>query len=209
MNDTSLMGVATFANTHLTRWHWDGEPSRTRDIALAAVKALSAWVQVDRYTVATATFDEWGARGALRYGHSTPSALDGQPDGLALISAQDGLRLRVAVPHGAKPHAEWMITDPDLRLRHARFSAAEEVGDLATGWLDPQTPVGLGFEVEVSELGQVQVAVRMGLFSHAGRPGDLLVFGVPIADWVAAEQRLEARVRSDLERAGLEAVAEG
>ena len=72
MDDTSLPYVLTFASVGYLTLSWDGDHSETLGVLLHAVKILSLRIRVERFTIASAAYDEWGVKGAESYGWATP-----------------------------------------------------------------------------------------------------------------------------------------
>ena len=204
MDDTSLPYVLTFASVGYLTLSWDGDHSETLGVLLHAVKILSLRIRVERFTIASAAYDEWGVKGAESYGWATPSELPTRMD-LARVTAQEGLQLRIAIPEGAITELPWVTIDPDLRVRVATFTPAEAISGYATGWLDPLTPVGLGFELEIQELGRIKVTLREGPFAFDTRPGETLVLGCPLSEWISADRMLNEHVSNELKKAGFRA----
>jgi hypothetical protein len=201
MEDMTLPYVATFASTKYAALTWQGDQRETVGAALQAVQVLSLRIRVERFTIATAAYDDWGQRGQMSYGWATPDELSAKMD-LATVTAQDGLQLRIAVPQGAVTELPWVTIDPDLQVRVAAFTPSEAIGGYATGWLDPLTPVGLGFDVEIQELGRVEVTLREGPFASDPRPGETLILGRPLTEWIAAERMLQELVIDELRKKG-------
>ncbi len=201
MDNTTLPYFASLATADYVKFTWHGNPMDAIGVAVNATRTLAGLFRVERYTVTTATWDEWGERGPVGYRPAGLDELSAVAD-LVGVTAQDGVRLRIAIPNGAATELPWVIVDPDQRVRQAGFTPAEAVGECATGWLDPRTPIGPGFTVEITEPGTVEVTCRGGLFALDLRPIETAVHGVPLAAWIDAEHELRTHVLQESGMAG-------
>ncbi|MBN2729241.1 MAG: hypothetical protein JXR53_08455 [Bacteroidales bacterium] len=194
--------IASFVSSFYRKITWQGNKNKTIEIAFQTVRILSSLIRVEELTVGTTKYDQWGQKGQISYENVMIDNLSERSENLAIITAQNNLKLRIAIPSDCQIQSRWQIMDSDIKIRLANFTSTENIGKNITGWLNPKVPIGIGYEVEIKELGEIEVIVRDGVFKHDSRSREFPVLGSSLNNWIVCENSMQDHVFGQLREIG-------